>query len=159
MMAVECEKTRAHVASDAARAGCLAKHAALWAEDAYRIMGVDPTMCGLEAAHAVGRAAAGRPEGDTQARRSRRVCLTVHRDSLNDLLGMHVKHTGGQLVLVGIHSHGALDRASSQSGARGGDTLKAGDVIVQINEVRGDDAAMVRECEEKATLVFRALRA
>jgi len=77
---------------------------------------------------------------------------------VNELLGMHVKHVSGQLVLVGIHSHGALYRSSSKSGARGGDTLKTGDVIVQINEVQGDDAAMVRECNEKATLVIRALR-
>jgi len=150
------EMHQARAASEAAHVAYLAKHAAMWVEDAYRMMGADP-MCGLKAADAVGQVS-GRPEEELQARKARKVCVRVHRDSVNDVLGIHVKHVNRQLVLVGILSHGAVHRSSAQSGARGGDTLEAGDIIVQINEVRGDDAAMVQECKEKATLVIHALR-
>jgi hypothetical protein len=164
-MMAECEKKRAlefavqrraHAASEAVRAATLAKHAALWVEDAYRMMGADP-MCGLKFADVAGQDT-GRPGEDLQARKSRRVCVTVHRDSVNDALGVHFKHVKGKLLLVGILSHGAVHRSSAQSQVRGCDTLEAGDIIVQINDVRDDDAAMVQECKVRATLVIHALR-
>ncbi|CAK0894180.1 unnamed protein product [Prorocentrum cordatum] len=144
-------------ASEAAHAAYLAKHAAFWVEDAYRMMGADP-CCGLKAADIVVGQVVGRSEEDRRARKARRVCVTVHRDSVNDSLGIHVKHVNRQLVLVGIRSDGALHRSSAQSKERGGDTLEAGDIIVQINDVLDDDAAMVQECKDRATLVIHALR-
>lgn len=95
---------------------------------------------------------------DMEAPKAGRVCVTVHRESVDEKLGIDVKHVSGKLVVVGILSDGAVHRAVARSRARGGDVLEIGDTIVQINDVANHDAAMVQECRESAILVFHAER-
>merc|ERR1712151_691136 len=145
------ELQQARASAESAHAAYTAKCAALWEEHAYK-MSAD-SMYGLKAPEV-----AGKREDGSQASKARRVCVTVSRDSVKDSLGIHVKHVDGKLVLVGILSDGAVHRSVAHSMARGGDTLETGDTIVQINNVREDDAAMVQECKDKAVLVIHALR-
>merc|ERR1719356_2312823 len=70
------------------------------------------------------------PDGNhtkgTRAQKAGRVCVTVHRDSVNEKLGIDVKHASGKLIVVGILSDGAVHRSVQRSRARGGDVLEIG---------------------------------
>mmetsp|Transcript_71896 Transcript_71896/g.161365 ORF Transcript_71896/g.161365 Transcript_71896/m.161365 type:complete len:168 (-) Transcript_71896:169-672(-) len=90
----------------------------------------------------------------------RTVKVTVKKISAEEKLGMDVKHEKGKLVVVDIVPGGAVDRgnkASLGSHPAGAD-IRIGDVIHQVNDVKGIDTAMVGECQLKTELRFKVSR-
>jgi len=145
-----------HAAADAAAMG---NYRDLCADDTDKMMSA-ASMYGMSTPEAARKREASDVihAKDAEAPKAGRVCVTVHRDSVEEKLGIDVKHVSGKLVVVGILSDGAVHRAVARSRARGGDVLEIGDTIVQINDVANHDAAMVQECRESAILVFHAER-
>merc|ERR1719203_1484650 len=97
---------------------------------------------------------------DEGTRMHRHVELLVLKQGPGDRLGMDVKHLQGRLVVWQVFPSGAVERANQASLNKmpPGDTIEAGDVIVQVNEVKGIDTEMVNECQIKNELRLRAIR-
>merc|ERR1719491_1991340 len=107
---------------------------------------------------------AGMPEATTKrdegTRTHRSIELFVQKGGLGDKLGMDVKHLQGRLVVWQVFPSGAVERANQASLSKlpPGDTIEAGDIIVQVNDVQGIDTEMVNECQIKNELRLRAVR-
>mmetsp|Transcript_66618 Transcript_66618/g.171454 ORF Transcript_66618/g.171454 Transcript_66618/m.171454 type:complete len:156 (+) Transcript_66618:61-528(+) len=114
----------------------------------------------IEAAamYAAGFGDVSKNEGGTELQRT--VEVTVRKLGPEDRLGMDVKHVRGRLVIVQLFPGGAVHRANKASAARKppGDTVDVGDVIVQVNDVKGIDTDMVAECQQRDELRIRAVR-
>jgi len=141
---------QARAAAEAAHAAYMEKYAAMWGDDTCDTASECAFGLDVKRPQVSGK----REEGSAP----RKLRVTVHRASTKEPLGVHLKHVDRKLVVVGVLSDGAVQRAVTLSRARGGDTLEPGDTIVQINSACESDAAMVQECKERANLVFHALR-
>lgn len=97
---------------------------------------------------------------DEGTRTHRHVELFVRKEGPHDKLGMDVKHLQGRLVVWQVFPSGAVERANQASLCRSppGDTIEAGDVIVQVNDVHNIDTDMINECQAKDELRLRAVR-
>jgi len=80
--------------------------------------------------------------------------LTIDKKDGNEKLGLDVRHDEGTLEVTAIFADGAIARTNKIARSRcpPDEVLRLGDVIRRVNDVEGDDTAMVDECVKRPTI-------
>lgn len=97
-------------------------------------------------------------EGKASGPPERELLVEIVKKQPGEDLGMQVLHSGiGAMIVAEIFPNGAVATSNLQSAKAGRDQLLVHDLIVMINGVGGDDAAMAAECKrsQKLTLGVR----
>eukprot|EP00927_Polykrikos_kofoidii_P038892 TRINITY_DN33335_c0_g1_i1.p1 TRINITY_DN33335_c0_g1~~TRINITY_DN33335_c0_g1_i1.p1 ORF type:complete len:161 (+),score=28.30 TRINITY_DN33335_c0_g1_i1:186-668(+) len=91
---------------------------------------------------------------------ARKITVLVQKTSLEEKLGIDVKHAKGRLVVVDIFPGGAAYRVNWEQRQKTppGEVIEVGDVIIDVNGIQNLDTAMVIECRQKLTLNIVVLR-
>lgn len=105
------------------------------------------------------------PVQESSAPQTRSFLFEVRKMSTYEKIGLDLKHrlrgSRTELEIFAIQPDGAVMRTnlSNQAKSPPGETAKMGDIIVQVNEVSGNDFMMLDECSRCAKVTFVISRA
>mmetsp|Transcript_141314 Transcript_141314/g.367881 ORF Transcript_141314/g.367881 Transcript_141314/m.367881 type:complete len:212 (-) Transcript_141314:106-741(-) len=89
----------------------------------------------------------------------RELLVEIAKRRPKDDLGMKVLHRNiGVMVVAEIYSGGAVEAANQANARAGRECLEVNDLIVTVNGVGGDDAAMADECKRSQHLTLGVRR-
>eukprot|EP00932_Pfiesteria_piscicida_P001748 SRR837773.11699.p1 GENE.SRR837773.11699~~SRR837773.11699.p1 ORF type:complete len:216 (-),score=32.80 SRR837773.11699:46-672(-) len=118
-----------------------------------------PSAAGLkDAGESAGhQALSGLHPGDALAERE--LLVDIVKRTPQDDLGMKVLHRGiGVLVVAEIFAGGAVQSSNEANSTSGRERLEVNDLIVMVNGIGGDDAAMAEECRRSNRLTLGVRR-